>query len=172
MSRNFDTAAEFCEIAGTPDLLEYLQVPPEVDPSEAQEKLKKRRKYMQGMQSNPKYRKEALFLIKHFKALSNALVDPSSYLTDALRRAESVHLPILEMTVKGVLAGGSLTEEQEQYLRRNANELGVSDATYDELVDRLCREGLRYVRLGDVRRFDVSRVLAWLSEQTTAEASP
>lgn len=140
MSRNYDTAAEFCEIAGTPDLLEYLQLPPDVSAEDAQAKLKARRKYMQGMQSNPKYRKEAIFLIKNFTMLSAALEDPAAYQLDALRRAESVHLPILEMTVKGVLAGGGLTEDQETYLRRNANELGVSDATFDTLLDRLCGE--------------------------------
>lgn len=140
MSRTYDTAAEFCEIAGAPDLLEYLQVDPEVDPEEVQEKLKARRKYMQGMQSNPKYRKEALFLIKHFKELSEALADPRAYQLDALRRAESVHLPILEMTVKGVLAGGRLSADQETYLQRNAHELGVSDATFEALLDRLARE--------------------------------
>lgn len=140
MSRTYDTAAEFCEIAGAPDLLEYLQVDQEVDPADAQEKLKARRKYMQGMQSNPKYRKEALFLIKHFKELSEALADPKAYELDALRRAESVHLPILEMTVKGVLAGGALSPDQEAYLQRNAHELGVSDATFEALIERLCRE--------------------------------
>src|SRR5690606_1765364 len=118
----------------------YLGVPEDTASGEARQKLKARRKYMQGMQGNPKYKQEALYLIKHFAALDAVLSDPAAYLTDARRRAESVHLPILEMTVRGVLAGGNLTAEQEEYLRRNAVELGVSEPTFDALLDRLTRE--------------------------------
>ena len=119
-SRNLDLAAQFCELVNKPHLLEYLGLPEDASPDAAQKKLKARRKYMQGMQSNPKYKSEAIFLIKNFGALSRVLEDPIPYLKDAKRRAESKHLPVLEMTIKGVLAGGSLTHEQEDYLRRNA----------------------------------------------------
>ncbi len=139
-SRRYETAADFCKLVGTPDLLEYLSIGPDTPTAEAQAKLKARRKYMQGMQSNPKYKKEALFLIKHYSALSGSLEDPADYLADALRRAESVHLPILEMTIKGVLAGGALSTDQEAYLRRNANELGISDVSFDKLMDQLCED--------------------------------
>ena len=138
--REYEIAAEFCSLVKAPDLLEYLQLGVKSPDEEVREKLKKRRKYMQGMQSNPKYRKEALFLIKHFSALSRALENTAEYQADAQRRAESVHLPILEMTIKGVLAGGTLSDEQDNYLKRNANELGVSDATFDKLMARLCAE--------------------------------
>jgi hypothetical protein len=38
-----------------------------------------------------------------------------------------------------------------------ATELGVSVAT----VDRLCRDGMPFVRLGDSKRFELARVLEW-----------
>lgn len=139
-ARHFEVAAEFCKLVGSPDLLEYLGLGQDADPEEARGALKKRRKRMQGMQGNPKYKQEALFLIKHFGALDSALTDTTAYVADALRRAESVHLPILEMTVKGVIGAGSLSADQEEYLRRNALELGVSEAAFDELVDRLTAE--------------------------------
>src|SRR5690606_29019142 len=41
---------------------------------------------------------------------------------------------------RGVLAGGSLTADQEAYLKRNASELGVSEGTFEELLSRLTRE--------------------------------
>lgn len=95
---------------------------------------------MQGMQSNPKYKKEALFLIKHFSSLSAVLDDATAYVADARERAESVHLPVLEMTVRGVLAAGALTQDQEDYLRRNAVELGVSEHTFSQLLIRVATE--------------------------------
>jgi hypothetical protein len=139
-SRNLDLADQFCKLVGKPHLLAYLGLTEDASPEAAKKKLKARRKYMQGMQSNPKYKNEAIFLIKNFSALTQVLDTPVQYLKDAKRRAESQHLPVLEMTIKGVLTGGSLTHEQEDYLRRNALELGVSDVTFEEVLDRLCRE--------------------------------
>lgn len=138
--RHLDLAAEFCSIVDAPDLLTYLKVDADADEEQARAKLKARRKRMQGMQGNPKYKAEALFLIKHFAALNGVLGDLPAYRAAARRRAESEHLPILEMTIRGVLAGGGLTREQEEFLRHNAIQLGVSERTYEEILRRLCRE--------------------------------
>jgi len=139
-TRNYELAAEFCKLVGTPDLLAYLGVDADAGTVESRNKLKSRRKYMQGMQSNPKYRSEALYLIKHFSALDAVLANPTAYIKDAVKRAESVHLPVLEMTIRGVLAGGSLSADQEEYLRRNALELGVSAQSFDEILARMAKE--------------------------------
>jgi hypothetical protein len=139
-SRHLDLAADFCDLVGKPHLIAYLGLSETATPEALQKKLKARRKYMQGMQSNPKYRSEAIFLIKNFSALNSVLATPIPYLADASRRAESQHLPVLEMTIKGVLAGGSLNYDQEDYLRRNALELGVTEATFEEVLARLAGE--------------------------------
>ncbi|HHO51575.1 MAG TPA: hypothetical protein ENK18_12050 [Deltaproteobacteria bacterium] len=138
--RDLDNAAAFCELVGAPHLLTYLGLTEEVDPAEARAKLKSRRKFMQGMQANPKYRREALFLIKHFSSLSTVLEDGPAYLRDVRRRTESEHLPVLEMTVRGVLAGGGLGAQQEAYLRHNALSLGVSEETFREVLERIADE--------------------------------
>jgi hypothetical protein len=137
---DLEAAAEFCKTVGVPNLLVYLGLDESADLAEVRNKLKSRRKYMQGMQGNPKYKKEALLLIKHFQSLNDAVADLAEYLVDARRRAESEHLPIIEMTVRGVLAGGGLTTEQEEYLRRNALELGVTEATFRDVLIRVGRE--------------------------------
>jgi hypothetical protein len=137
---DLDLAAEFCKMVGAPNLLAYLGLDEHADPVEARSRLKARRKFMQGMQSNPKYKREALFLIKNFSSLNELLNELPAYLSDARRRAESEHLPVIEMTVRGVLAGGQVTEEQIAYLRRNALELGVSETTFRELLQQVGRE--------------------------------
>lgn len=140
-ARQLDLAREFCEKVGANDLLDYLGLDASVSPDEAQAALKARRRKMQGQQSNPKYRDEARNLIRQFQTLDAVLADPTEHVKDMAQRRESVHLPILEMTIKGVLAGGTLTVEQEDYLRSNAKELGVSEATFDDLLRRLQKDG-------------------------------
>jgi hypothetical protein len=136
----FDLAEEFCRLVGVHSLLDYLGVTADTAPAEVQERLRSRRKHMQGMQSNPKYKGEALFLIRNFSALSESLTDPQVYSEDVARRNESSHLQILEMTIRGMLAGqtgGLLTAQQEAYLRKNAKELRISERSYERLLRRL-----------------------------------
>ncbi|MEQ1503750.1 MAG: hypothetical protein ABMB14_16035 [Myxococcota bacterium] len=139
-SVDLELAAEFCKLVGAPNLLVYLGLDEDADPGDAAGRLKARRKFMQGMQGNPKYKREALFLIKNFSALNEVLADLPTYLRDAQHRSESEHLPVVEMTVRGVLAGGAVTEDQIAYLRRNAAELGVTEVTFREVLARLSAE--------------------------------
>lgn len=138
--KNLELAHEFSTLVGASDLLAYLGMDHTASVDELRAKLKEKRKYMQGMQSNPKYKKQALFMIKHFSALDAVLQTPLEYIDDVRRRQESEHLPVLEMTIKGVLKGGRLTGEQAEFLRHQAGELGISEQTFQETLDRLCTE--------------------------------
>ena len=138
--RQLDVAHEFCERVGTADLLAYLGLSSDAQPADAKAALKAQRRKMQGMQSNPKYRDEARLLIKHFQVLDAVLAEPTAHVRDMASRRESTHLPILEMTIRGVLAGGPLSAEQESYLRNNARDLGVSDDTFSSLLVRVQHE--------------------------------
>ena len=134
--RDLEATAEFCRIVGASNLVVYLGLDSQAEPETLRAKLRARRKFMQGMQANPKYKREALFLIRHFSNLQTVLQDVPAYLADAARRAESVHLPVLEMTIRNALLDGPLTPDREAYLLRNAVELGVSEATFRDLVER------------------------------------
>jgi len=138
--RSYELAGEFCSLVRAPSLLTYLEVDDSTSSEDARAKLKKRRKYMQGMQGNPKYKQEALFLIKHFGPLNEALGDIAAYTKHVQRQAESEHLPVIEMTIRGVLAAGGLNQEQRDFLQHNAEQLGMSEATFDETLRRLARE--------------------------------
>ena len=136
----FELADELCRIAGAADLFAYLGATPE-EPAEAlQERLRARRKQMQGMQNNPKFKAEALFLIKNVGALTELLAQPAALDAFLRDRRESANLSVLEVAVRGMLAGASgsrLTAEQEAFLRHNAAELQVSDASFARLLARL-----------------------------------
>lgn len=136
-ARALDAAAGLCKLVKAPNLLAYLGLAEDASSGEARDKLQARRRYMQGMQANPKYKREALFLIKNYNTLARVLEDPRRHVSDMRRRTENEHLPVLEMTINGALSGGSITEDQVSYLQHNADELGVSEDTFVSMITRL-----------------------------------
>jgi hypothetical protein len=139
-ARHLESAAEFCSIVGAPHLLAYLGIDASCDPEEAASKLRERRKFMQGMQANPKYKQEAAYLIRNMHALSEVLREPAAYAAHVARMEEAAQLPVLEITIRGMLKGGSLTDEQEDYLRRNAEQMGISAGAFAETLTRIAAE--------------------------------
>lgn len=138
--RTLNLGAEFCRLVQAPNLHSYLEASPDALPEDLRARLTQRRKLMQGMQSNPKYKQEALFLIKNFGKLDALLSEPQDHLADMERRSESTHLPVLEMTIRSALSGGSLSAEQVAFLEKNAVELGVSPSTFSEILARLAQQ--------------------------------
>lgn len=139
-SRPLETAAEFCRLVQKDDLLSYLGLPDDVSSADAMEALRKKRRFMQGMQANPKYKAEAVAFIKSFGAFTELMAVPSDYVREARRQSERTHVPVLEMTIRGALRGGAPTAEQITWLERNATELGVSPGLFRETLDRVLRE--------------------------------
>ncbi len=140
---SFVVAAEFSRLVGATDLLDYLALTSDTPSKTAQEALRARRKRMQGMQSNPKYKDEALFLIKHFSELASVLGHPESYQADLKRRRAREHLPGLELAMRTALAAGSIGPEQESVFRQKALDWGIDFATFQDTLDRLRGESAR-----------------------------
>lgn len=136
-TRHIELAADFCKVAGKANLVEYLGLGPSASAEEVQEGLRRRRKYMQGMQANPKYKLEAVQFIKNFATFQALLADPQAYLARVASQTEQAHVPLLEMTIKSAMRGGELSQEQVDYLKRNANQLGIGDETFIGTLHRL-----------------------------------
>jgi hypothetical protein len=139
-NKTIQVADEFCTLVGQPNLLEYLGLPHYSTADDAMEKLRSRRRYMQGMQSNPKFKDEALFLIKNYSALLAALQDPQEHLAIMEQRRRAENLPGLETTIRNILQAGTLSDEQEEFLHITAIDMGVPNDIFQEVLDRLCRE--------------------------------
>ncbi|MFT6142223.1 MAG: hypothetical protein ACJAZO_000440 [Myxococcota bacterium] len=135
--RHLELAAEFGQLTGTADLIAYLGLAPGATTIEAKASLRARRKKMQGMQGNPKYRREAVFLIKYSSAFESLLEDIESYKRASIASHEATQVPILEMAIQGALAGGSVSDEQSKHLRDMARRLSISDGTFDATLIRL-----------------------------------
>lgn len=138
--RDLDVANEFCRLVGATSLFEYLGVAPEADATLAAERLRERRRYLQAMQSNAKFRQESLFLIKNFASLEAVVARPDAHLADTKRRAAEAKLPMLEMAIDSVLADGVLTAAEEEFVRRAALDIGVPPEQYEAILRQRCAE--------------------------------
>lgn len=134
MSRHQKIATEFCTLVEVDDLFEYLGLSRDCRPEAAAEALAKKRRYMQAMQANPKYRESARFLIKNHRHLASALSDPAAHLEAMRAHRESEVLPMLEIALNGALSDGRMTAEEERFLRKLAVDFGVSISRYEEVL--------------------------------------
>jgi len=136
--RDLEIAAKFCKVVETSDLFEYLGLPKDVSTEDAKAALSKKRKYMQAMQNNPKFKDSAKFLIKNYRALDRVMESPRAHL-DAMRRSrEDTTLPMLVTALDGVLSDGNLSADEERFVRKLAIDFGISEERYEEqLRERL-----------------------------------
>ena len=131
--RDSDRAREFCDLVGAPNLVSHLGLAHNTTAEVAVEALRAARKKMQGMQSNPKYKEQALFLIKNSAALERVLADPAAHIRDG-------NLRLVEDILRGVLRGGSLTYQQERHLFMDAHSLSVSESDFELMITRVCSD--------------------------------
>ena len=133
--RSLQVADEFCRLVDTPDLLSYLDAGPSDGREAVVAALKAKRRYMQGMQSNPKYRRAALHFIKNFTDLEQVLDDPLAYHKEIARRARSEALPMLEAIVQGAMLDGPLTSSRRDALWRKADTMGFTRQEFDVVIE-------------------------------------
>lgn len=136
---DLEAAAEFCRLVQTADLFEYLGLSPETPPEAAKEALARKRRHMQGMQGNPKFKESATFLIKNFRRLERVLEDPPAHVEASRRAREDERIPMLELALQGILADGVVTTEEEAFLRKAALELGISEERYERVLGERLR---------------------------------
>jgi SAM-dependent methyltransferase len=137
------TAAAFCNLVDTRDLLDYLGLQRGCTSEEALLALSERRKRMQAMQANPKFKDSAKALIQGNSAFQRLLADPAAYLASVDLAAEASKLPILELAIDSVLADGQITDSEEAFVRQSAMNLGISAETYRRVLqERAAKRGV------------------------------
>lgn len=137
--QDLEIAAEFCTLVDVDDLLQYLGVPSDSDSETVLEALAKKRRYMQAMQSNPKFKNSAKFLIKHYRTIERVLSDPQAHLDAQGNEREEAMMPMLQVALDGVLADGVLSAEEEAFMRKLAVDMGVREATYEQVLEERAR---------------------------------
>jgi curved DNA-binding protein CbpA len=85
-----DEIQRFLTIVSQPDLFQYLDVDADAEKSDIEFALQRRRSWAQGQQANPKYRNEALWLIKNIQLVQKTLIlDRAAYVQHMLDRLEA-----------------------------------------------------------------------------------
>ncbi|MCP4920159.1 MAG: hypothetical protein GY913_24925 [Proteobacteria bacterium] len=103
--------------------------------------IKKRRGWAQGQQANPKYRNEALWLIKNNALIRRTLVDGrDAYLAEIASRSTSRSLEVLSLFIKGTLAGGMLTPDAENAILKQGKTMGLQEAAIRERIELLLQK--------------------------------
>jgi SAM-dependent methyltransferase len=141
--RDLKLAADFCKLVQSSDLLAYLGVSQDSSAKALTEALSDRRRRLQGMQSNPKYRASAMFLLKNYQALARVVKQPQAHLEYLRRERESGLIPMLELAIDSVLVDGVITPQEERFIHRAAASLGIAEETYNRVVrERAAKAGV------------------------------
>jgi SAM-dependent methyltransferase len=149
-ARDLELASQYCKLSNADDLFVAFDVAVDITADDAVDCVAKQRKRMQSMQSNPKYKDRAKFLLKHHRAIAAVLQKAEIYRESLASDRESESLPILEMAIDGMLIDGSISAREEKYVREMAANLGISAETAEEvLADKVKVAGARRIADGD-----------------------
>ncbi len=140
-SRDLEQIESFLGMVGKPSLFAYYDIEHAAPDAGVEGTIKKRRSWAQGQQANPKFRAEALWLIKNNALIRRTLLqERESYLVQVANSAAKQSLQKLEPFMRGTLAGGVLTPEAEQAILKQGRKLELSEAQVREALDRLVAE--------------------------------
>lgn len=139
--RDFDEISRFLTMVGKATLFEYLELGTDASEGEVDQAIKARRAWAQGQQANPKYRGEALWIIKNVRAMRDALVDhKDQYLERVQSRDQEKNLEVLTLFIRGTLASGSLTPAGEAAILAQGRKLGLPDLIVQQRIRALAAE--------------------------------
>ncbi|MFH1465982.1 MAG: J domain-containing protein [Pseudomonadota bacterium] len=135
-ARDLQQIDAFLTDVGQASLLEYYGVEPDTPSDEIAARLRSRRSWAQAQQSNPKYRFQALWLIKNNALVQRVMLqEQRAYMEAVAARERDRKLQMLDLFVQGSLVSGRLTDEAEAAIRRQAHEMGLSDAETSRYLD-------------------------------------
>ena len=136
-----DEIHRFTASVEKPDLYAYLDIEPDADRDAITHALQVRRSWAQGQQANPKYRQEALWVIKNISLIKDALIGSAeTYKGDLADRDERAKLDTLSMFIKGTLAEGELTARGEEAIQKQAKEMGLPESLVIRRIGEILAE--------------------------------
>jgi hypothetical protein len=139
--RDLDEIERFLTSVGRATLFAYYDVPIELGGAEADAVVKKRRAWAQGQQSNPKFKSEALFLIKNNSLLRRVFVEQLEDYREHVRGdSASRNLEVLSLFIRGSLSAGELTPQAEAAILHQGRQLELSEVAVARRIEELLAE--------------------------------
>ena len=133
-AEDLDVATAFCQLVESTDLFEYLGISAEAPWSEVEAALTAKRRRLQAMQANPKFKESASFLIRNYRRIERVAQQPQAHLAAMREAREEEHVPMLLLALEGVLADGRVTAREQAFLRQASLDLGISQAKYEAVL--------------------------------------
>jgi hypothetical protein len=128
-ARDLQQIDAFLADLGQASLLEFYGVAADTPPDEVKARIKSKRSWAQAQQANPKFRYQALWLIKNNALVQRVLVEEmKAYVEAVAARERDRKLQMLDLFVQGSLVSGRLSSEAEAAIRRQASEMGLTEA--------------------------------------------
>ncbi|MCB9758745.1 MAG: DnaJ domain-containing protein [Alphaproteobacteria bacterium] len=128
-------------MVGKTSLFEYYELDASESDDNIEQAIKKRRGWAQGQQANPKFRNEALWLIKHNALLRRVMIDQrDEYLHEIENRSQAEKLKVLSTFIEGALMSGVLTRKAEEAIHKQGASQGIPDEAIAERLEELLRE--------------------------------
>ena len=136
-ARDLKEIEEFLSGVGKGSLFEYYSVSEECPDEELERVIKKRRSWAQGQQSNPKFRREAIWLIKQSALVRRVLTEQrAAYLASVQERGSEQARSALTLFIQGTLAGGPLTSDGRRAILQHGTSLGLHTDEVMALIER------------------------------------
>ena len=127
--------------AGSESLFEYFEVSPDSPEEEKVHALDTRRRWAQGQQSNPKYKQEALWIIKHQALCREAVLDDmASYLAHIQENEALQQLADLGHFIEGALDHGEIGLGGVQKVLEQGAKTGLTVPRIQERIDQVLAE--------------------------------
>lgn len=121
--------------------LAYYSLPEDASNDDVEAAMKKRRSWAQGQQANPKYRSEALFLIKFNGPLRRLLLEEREVYVDTFVNGQArEQIDELDRFIRGALVGGALTPQIQAAVMVQGRQLGIADGMVAQRIDALANE--------------------------------
>ena len=128
---------------GAVSLFDYFEVSPETAEDQRDQILAARRRWAQGQQANPKYRQEALWIIKNWELCRSAILvgDGRNRYMAHLRAGEAQqHLTALGHFIEGAIDHGELGLSGVQKVLEHGARLGLEVSAIQQQIDQTLLE--------------------------------
>ena len=136
--QDFDQLSTFLSTVGKADLFEYLGIARDAAEDATIAAIKKRRGWAQSQQSNPKYRHEAIWVIKNVKLCRRALLEHrDGYIAELDGRDHARKADVLKLFIQGAIAEGVLSQRAEEAILDQGVALGLTEAATGRVLDEM-----------------------------------
>lgn len=142
--KDLDEVNRFLLSVSKRDLYTYYGVSAEAASGEVDEAINRKRKWAQGQQSNPKYKNEAIFLIKSHTLLRRVLLEEGAVYRKQIQQQAGSAIDVFTGRVQQAVERGLLSAKQEAGLQALGRDMGLNaDAVSQQISRVLSEEGAR-----------------------------